>query len=399
LTSRPNKHRDLISIEREADQEVRVTIGQTTAGGREIDGGYSQLFNRVMNSGIYADLPLAARAVYTALVYLADNQRQFMIDGRDGSGVNVDRIMKVSGCGETAVKQSMKVLADRQLLRVLRKGGSEVNGTRVASIYQLLLPVAGYEHLSKAPANRSNASVPGHATTRYPGASRPGTVARPDPVPGREPTPNPSASRPATRSPNVHSSRKETRNVDRPAVSGPAVGTTTAESSDELRSMLAARGVREPVLSRIVSDHSRDDIRAHVLDFDLRNKLPGTSKKNAGWLAQSILIGYDLHEKTQRQLDTARRTEQASEARRRAEQLEADEADRQARLDEWTEEAFAALDDDELNAWKRKVLEEYASLPKMRDLGRADPRENERLSRLIKGLLVKFAPAELLGAT
>jgi hypothetical protein len=390
VRSPPNKHRDLISIEREADQEVRVTIGQTTGGGREIDGGYSQLFNRVMSSGIYADLPLAARAVYTALVYLADNQRQFMIDGKDGSGVNVDRIMKVSGCGETAVKQSMKVLAERQLLRILRKGGSEVNGTRVASIYQLLLPVAGYEHLSKSPAKAGYNPVPGHAATRYPGAVRPGTAARPDPVPGRETTPNPIASRPATRSPSVHSSRKQTR-TDRSS-------TATTNEGDELRDMLAARGVGEPVLSRILSDHPPEDVRAHVLDFDIRNKLPGQSKKTAGWLAQSILIGYDLHEKTRKQLDAVQRAEAAGEAKRRQQLDEEREAERQAQLDAWTDEAFDALDDDELAAWKRKVMEEYASLPKMRELGRADPRESERLSRLIKGMLAKFAPAELLGA-
>lgn len=162
--------------------------------------------------------------------------------------------------------------------------------------------------------------------------------------------------------------------------------------------MLAARGVGEPVLSRILSDHSLEDVLAHVLDFDVRNKLPGQAKKNAGWLAQSILIGYDLHEKTQKQIESKQRAETAGEAKRRADEIEAREADRQAQLDAWTEEAFAALDDDELGAWKRKVMEEYASLPKMRELGRADPRESERLSRLIKGMLAKFAPAELLGA-
>lgn len=162
--------------------------------------------------------------------------------------------------------------------------------------------------------------------------------------------------------------------------------------------MLAARGVGEPVLSRILSDHSPDDIRDHVMDFDLRNKLPGQSKKNAGWLAQSILIGYDLHEKTRKQIESKQRAEAAGEAKRRQHLDEEREADRQAQLDAWTEEAFAALDDEELGAWKRKVLEEYASLPKMNQLTRADPRENERLSRLIKGLLVKFAPTGLLGA-
>ncbi|RYG62438.1 hypothetical protein EON77_22280, partial [bacterium] len=103
----PKTHRDVIAIERAADQQVSVTIGAPTAGGREVDGGYSQLFNRVMSSGIYAELPLPARAVYTAMVYLADNQRYFVVDGRDGKGVNIDRIMTVSGCGETAVKAAV----------------------------------------------------------------------------------------------------------------------------------------------------------------------------------------------------------------------------------------------------------------------------------------------------
>lgn len=374
------KHRDVIAIERDEHQQVQVTISEPTGGGREVEGGYSQLFNRVMQSGIFAALPLPARAVYTALVYLGDNTRHFIVDGKDGKGVNIERIMAVSGCGETAVKQAIRTLADRQLVRILRKGGSTPDGTRYASIYQLLLPVAGFENLHK---DTPPASRPGRVTTPYPSATRPGTRSPHDPLPVRQATRNPVAKTEATGSQNVRSNRT-TRSLDSNRAAAAA-----QECSDEeqagARQLLLARGVGEPLLTRILGTSDRQTIERHVMDFDIRNSLPGQTKKTAGWLVKSILVPYELHEKTRVKLDEQARVAQAQQHHRlKAIERELEE-ERQAAIDTWAEEQFAAADDEELETLRAKVVSEYGSVA--RGLGDADPRAHPRLSRLIKGIL------------
>lgn len=378
-------HRDVIAIERAADQQVSVTIGAPTAGGREVDGGYSQLFNRVMSSGIYAELPLPARAVYTAMVYLADNQRYFVVDGRDGKGVNIDRIGQVSGCGETAVKAAVRTLAERGLVRILRKGGSTPDGTRYASIYQLLLPVAGLENLHKTP---SAQAAPGRGTTRYPGASRPGPVAHDDPVPGRETSRFGGAVRTDTGAHRASSNRR-VRNED---ISKEEAVADVQEGKDKAREMLKSRGVGEPLLGRILAEVDGETIERHCVDFDVRNGLGTGARKTAGWLVQSILVPYALHDRTLAKFEEAQRATKAGEQRKRQAIADALEAERMAAVDRWVEEQFEATDDEELAALKAKVLAEYG--PVARGLDRADPRTHPRLSRLIKGVLSQLYPSE-----
>ena len=404
----PSKHRDYIAIERDAGQEVQVTIGearagragdhepiyigQTTAGGRDIDGGFTQVFNRVLSSGIYAALSLPARAVYTALAYLADNTRCFVVDGgyggRAGSGVNIERIMAVSGCGETAAKKAMKELVDRQLVRVLRKGGSRRNGQRVASIYQLLLPVDGYEALH---VGQNNANRPGRDTTGYGIATRPGTAAQGDPVPPREATRFPGATRSSTAAPRARTTRKSNKpqNSKSPRAAA-AKEKADPEKGNSLADGLAARGVGEPLLSRLLEEAEPETIRRHLLDFDIRNRLQGAKKKSPGWLGQSILVPYDLHEETLRTLEQEQRSAGAKVAARRREVEDALEQERLVAIEAWVEEQFAEMEDDELSAWKARALDRFP--PLTRGLVKADPRTNERLVRLIKGMLAELCP-------
>jgi hypothetical protein len=385
------KHRDLIAITRDESQHVQVTIGtptligNPTAGGREVDGGYSQLFNRVMQSGIYASLPLPARAVYTALVYFADNQRHFIVDGKDGHGVNIDRIMTVSGCGETAVKQAIKVLSQRQLIRILRKGGSTPDGTRFASIYQMLLPVAGYENLHKNQPISTATPLPGaipprHNATRYPSATRPGTGALPDPVPQRLATPNPVAKPSATGAQNVRNNRK-TRNQD----SSKTSDDVAHDDMELMRMELVKRGVADPLLSRILSEVEPATIQKHVLDFDVRNQLSGGSTKTAGWLVKSILVPYDLHDKTRQRIESVENSKKVQEHHRiRKLEQEHEEAEDRAR-EQWVDEQFSQCDLEELEALRSRAIQEYG--PVARGLDKADPRTHPRLVRLIKAQL------------
>ena len=419
----PNKHRDYIAIERDPGQQVQVTIGearagggtgegdsdaayfgQPTSGGRDIDGGFSQLFNRVMSTGIYARLSLPARAVYAALAFLADNTRHFVVDGgygKAGRGVNLDRVMNVSGCGETAAKRALKELADRQLVRVLRRGGSLKNGARVASIYQLLLPVSGLEHLHLAGAE--DAPKPGHDAHPYRGASQRGTGARGDPVRDRDVTGFGSAGRGGTGarrdSPSkkqVDSSKKiskkaaidEGEELESPEAIARRLASDDEVSPDAARAALERRGVAEPMRSRLLGVASPEDVLRHALDFDLRNRSGTGPAKTAGWLAKSLLVGYDLGPEAATIIERATAA-RAAEARRSL-SVEAERAEeaRQREIDARVEAEYAAADDEELAAWRRRVLHDYPGLT--RGMADADPRQNKRLRNLIKGMLASL---------
>ena len=156
--------------------------------------------------------------------------------------------------------------------------------------------------------------------------------------------------------------------------------------------MLAARGIGEPLLSRLIAEAEPETIRRHVLDFDVRNEIPRARKKLAGWLVQSILVPYALHERTVERLEQEQRRATGSETRRRKELAKAMEAERAARVEAWVEEQFDAMDDDELEAWHRRVAEQYPSLA--RGLDNVDVRTHPRLSRLIRGALSELYDGE-----
>jgi len=95
----PKLNTHQILVETEAD-EVNVVIADH--GG--VAGGFAKFFNRVIDSGVWADLSDAARAAYMPLVRFADHRNHFRVRiGQAG-------LMKHSGLSRSSVKRAMKDL-------------------------------------------------------------------------------------------------------------------------------------------------------------------------------------------------------------------------------------------------------------------------------------------------
>jgi hypothetical protein len=120
-----------IRVETEAD-EVNVTIADH--GG--VAGGFAKFFNRVIDSGVWADLSDAARAAYMPLVRFADHRNQFRI--RIGQAA----LMRHSGLSRSSVKRAMKDLLARRLVVIVENGGVSAEGQNECNCYQLLVPPA-----------------------------------------------------------------------------------------------------------------------------------------------------------------------------------------------------------------------------------------------------------------
>ncbi|MEL7238426.1 MAG: hypothetical protein AAGK78_06150, partial [Planctomycetota bacterium] len=154
---------------------------------------------------------------------------------------------------------------------------------------------------------------------------------------------------------------------------------------DHAKAWLVERGVGDPLLKRLLAEAEPEMIRQHVIDFDLRNRMKGGRKKTAGWLVQSILVPYALHEKTVTKLEAEQKSARSAAAGRRRKLVEDEQQAHLDAIEAWVEDQFDTMDDEELSAWHEKVMAEHPRIA--RGLADADPRSNARLGRLIKGAL------------
>jgi len=353
-----SKHRDIIAIERESDQEVRVTIGQnsndsfssgaTTEGGGAIPGGFSQLFNRVISSLSYAKLPEAAKLVYPALVWMADHRRQFVIENR-----GYTEIARYAGVSRSTAQKGLARLIDAGLVRLARAARPNGFGGLTANIYQLLVPIDGVDtsDVFEQPYTVSRErGIPRNSTPVSREPVRGSTAKRADPVPrsGR------------------YKQEEELKN-----------------NNSVAKSKLASAGIREPVLSRLASNNEEAQLLLRLKDWE--NRCKAGSKLGVAWLIASIQQKYDLHESTRAQIDQQSKSEAASAHRIKKLEQQADEDRRQKEIDDQVQIMFDEMSNEELAHWKGVVVAEFPSL--IRNPERADPRANERLRRLILGKL------------
>jgi hypothetical protein len=373
-----SKHRDIIAIEREADQEVRVTIGQNSAdayvggqatdGGGAIPGGFSQLFNRVISSLSYAKLPEAAKLVYPALVWMADHRRQFVIENR-----GYTEIARYAGVSRSTAQKGLARLIDSGLVRLALAARPNGFGGLTANIYQLLVPIDGIDQ----PEFTERAARP-HTVSRERGIPQGGTPL------GREPVRLPTANRadPVPRS-GRYKQEEELKN-----------------NNSVAKQQLAAAGIREPVLGRLVGENDEEQLLLRLKDWE--NRRNAGSKLGVAWLIASIQQKYELHESTQEQLDQQSKSKAAAAHRIKKMEQQAAEDRRQKEIDDQVQVMFDDMSDEELDHWKGIVVEELPSL--IRNPETANPRTHERLRRLILGKLVHLiappadGPAKLSAA-
>ena len=135
----PAAARHLHRFEVETDTDaVQLSIGrheaEATAGHAAVAGGYLKVFNRLIDSGAWATLPDAARAVYLPLARFADARENFK------TRAGLAALMKHTGLSRSSVKRGLRALQDARLLAVVRVGGVAADGTNRTNVYQLLVP-------------------------------------------------------------------------------------------------------------------------------------------------------------------------------------------------------------------------------------------------------------------
>jgi hypothetical protein len=100
-----------------------------------IPGGFSQLFNRAIDTGAYARASTLGRALYPVLVRKADPRDRFRI-----KGLGLPTMIRLSGLSRNSVRDGIKSLCDVGLLRVVNKGVYLDYAPGIAAEYELLLP-------------------------------------------------------------------------------------------------------------------------------------------------------------------------------------------------------------------------------------------------------------------
>ncbi len=105
--------------------------------GTTVPGGFSQLFNRVLDLGIYARLGPAAQTLYLPLVRFADCRNEYR------AAVSVSMLCKRTGCSRTTCNRGLKELLRVGLIRIVEQGGTAQDGLGETNVYQLLNPCAG----------------------------------------------------------------------------------------------------------------------------------------------------------------------------------------------------------------------------------------------------------------
>lgn len=341
------KHRSMIAIEHDADQEARVTVGPPD------DQSWFRLFRGLVRTLVWANLGSAARSV---LIVLAESVNDHLRreNGQWLAWPSVPTIAKRAGLAERNVYVALRELEAKNLIRKIAPGGG-----RRQTTYELQAPKP-----VDLPAERPSASAASpvmipSGVTKASGVTK--STSQPGPL--RHGTPDPAISQ---------QRQSELR-----------LNNSSSSEASEAFTALRNVGVAEPMLSRVAAEHPEKELLLRIQDWKNRNA--AGSKLGVAWLIASIQQKYNLHEKTR---DVIERREQAAAAHaNRVRQLELDAAEerRQREIEEQVQALFDAMSDEELAHWKDVVVTEFPSLIKNPE--RADPRAHERLRRLILGKL------------
>lgn len=327
-----------------SEEAVRVTVEPLESPG---DLSWFRLFRSVVHSGVWARLtPAAAKVLVVLAECVNDSIRKEQ--SRWIAWPSIATIGLRAGVERRAAQKAIALLEEHGLVRRCRRRNASRGD--YSNEYELTPPTAQPDAQGGAherAQGRASADAPVPATSRAPGP-------RSDKRPPRA------------------AARAQQR-------------TDQTEYSDDssIRARLVAAGIGEPVLSRLLSTETPEDLLLRLKDWEVRKAAGG--KLGVAWLIASIQQKYELHEATRRQLDLARKQAAARDHRVRELQREAEEEARQRAIDAQVQSMFDEMSDEELAHWKNVVVEEFPSL--IRNADRADPRTHERLRRLILGKL------------
>ena len=438
LPAAPERHTHRFEVETDTDA-VHLSIGRPDpeAAGQAaqsahaaVAGGYLKVFNRLIDTGAWARLPDAARAVYLPLCRFADAREDF----RTRAGLAA--LMRHTGLSRSSVKRGLRALQDARLLAVVRAGGVAADGTNLTNVYQLLVPDADEpQPLRGAPAEAARKPVQSAARakrakkTDAPAAhapaapagviaatpafffscdsygDRPADAAAPEGVrprtpgrakadppagPAREPRPRPSADPAAGPAPagTESGSGPLIRPISSESISPAQAPADVVGEEDEDRNRPAASlqrwGVHLTAARDLAERFGPDAVRAATAAVEPLARA-GRVRNAAGWLVRHLERGWGDPADAPAAADLAARTA-ADRVGREAEAAQAVAARESA------DAVLDALDDATLGVLAGRVVASHADRPAMIRLLTAKPPRQSRLMRAEIAALLQAGP-------
>ena len=380
----PKVNTHQIRVETEAD-EVNVTIADH--GG--VAGGFAKFFNRVIDSGVWADLSDAARAAYMPLVRFADHRNHFRV--RIGQAA----LMRHSGLSRSSVKRAMKDLIAHRLLVVVDQGGVTAQGQNECNLYQLLVPPAPAKNRT-GPALPLSADEPTASSTLNPEGVPDRTPSRPrrEPIEGPPPNPPPGGYRtdPWSAEPPIRGSAGGPQFKNTVPEDNFKTDPSVAPEADPAAVHLLVNNGVEPETSRTLAaqfPHQRIVDVVATMDF---RRARGKCDNPGGFIRDALVKQWQVPRAVldARHRATARQRQQAAEQRARDAEatVDARARDEETRL----QRRLDLLDDDELSLLAAEVLRKYEGNPAvLQVLTRRPPREC-RLMKMEIGALLDRPP-------
>lgn len=341
------KHRSVIAIEHDSDQEARVTLAPPETE------SWFRLFRSIVRNGIWAELGPAARGVLIVLTEAVNDQIR-RESGQWLAWPSVPTIAKRAGLADRNVYVGIKELEAKHLVRRMAPGGG-----RKQSTYELLAP----KRIATSEADSPTLSLSS-------GVTKSSGVQRSSGVPGR-----------VRQGSHDEQIRQQRQSVSR-------------LNDSSIRAQLADAGIGEPVLSRLITENTEDELLLRFRDWKTRQKLG--SKLGVAWLIASIQQKYELHDHTQREIDGENKAAVVKVNRVRALEKEAEAERALAEIDRQTRAMLGAMSDEELAHWKSVVIAEYPTL--FRQPAKVDPATDKRLRTLILGKLAHLVAPDLADA-
>ncbi len=356
-TAERHLHRIEVDTESEA---VHVTVGEEGRAGSPgyVAGGFGKFFNRIIDNGIWAELPDAARTVYLPLVRLADGRGPFRV--RAGLAA----LMKLSGLSRSSVKRGLKALQDHRLIVVVEAGGVGADNVNRANCYELVVPeprddAAPRPQKAQGPVQRRTPSRSTPEPAPRSPANRPSVQAKAEPGSGRGPQ------------------SKKISKTSPPRPGGGSLQEQAEPEADRLVASLGIWGVPVAEAATWLAEHGSVAVERALADAR-RMHARGELRSAAGYLRWSLA--------ERAQAPAPPPSGEAVWQRREVERRRTEEATAAGALDA-DDALLDRLEDDELAVLADAVLANAAEQPGIVRLLTLKP---PRQSRLMRAEIVKL---------
>ena len=353
-----------------------VAVGYDTApaeGDPKDWGGYAQLFNRIIDSNIFAHLSYAARAAYPILVRHANCRDRFSVT------IGFGTLAAKAGLSRSQAQEAVDEMVEKRVIEVVRQGHRNDQGVYESNIYRLLVPAEGFVDRSPVP-KRGAGGVP----PERPGVYRPEGI-RSTARPVHASTLRAVGGSAGGTAGGVPPGRSHYRRADQ------TEGSSTA-ADNPAAALLVERGGVDPAAARSLADAFPADRILDAVETMEYRRSRGECDNPGGFVRKALQKGYRVPAAVTRARATAaaRAKREVAERGERA-GMEA-EATRAANEEQFIDGLIAAMADDELEMLADSVREKYAGNTAVLKVLNSKPVRQCRLMKMEIAALLRAKP-------